>query len=93
MGFETKSSIVYTAILSLPAIGFFLSNTFVQEQAHFIVVIGLLLTAYMTYNYQWKKFNTFRKCLACLSTSLLILFLSAEVSEILLSVYKVNFGE
>ena len=34
-----------------------------------------------------------RKCLGCLSTALLVLVLSAEVSNVLQSVYKVDFGE
>ena len=85
--------VVYTTLLSVPAIGFFLSNQTVQSQAHFIVVIALILTTYLCYSYQSEKFSKVLKCLACLSSALLILFLSAEVSEILLSVYKISFGE
>ena len=93
MGFEWKTSTVYTCILGLPALGFIFSNETIQSQANFILVIGLIFSAYFCHTYQWKTINYVRKCVACLSTALLILFLSAEVSHVLLSVYKVSFGE
>lgn len=34
-----------------------------------------------------------RRGLACFSTAVLILFLSAEVSQILLEIYKVSYAE
>jgi hypothetical protein len=95
MDIESSSSKIFTAILLLPALGFFFSNEAVQSYAYFLLIITLVASAYFchTYVFESKSLNFIRKCLACLSTAVLVLFLAAEVSDILLSVYKVSFGE
>lgn len=95
MDFQEHEHKIYTAILFLPALGFFGSNQTVMEYAHFLLIIALVAASYYfhTRTFESKTLNQVRKCFACLSTALLILFLSAEVSDILLSVYKVGYGE
>ena len=79
----------------MPAIGFFASNETVMSYAHFLFVIVLMAASYYCHSrtFESKTLDHLRKCAACLSTALLVLFLSAEVSDILLSVYKVSYGE
>ena len=51
--------------------------------------------AYLCYwiNFQNSFLNQLRKCLACLSTAALVLFLGAQVGQILSVVYRVDYGE
>lgn len=86
---------VFTGILFIPAIGFFLSNSQVLSYSHFLLGVLLIVTSYCSYNFTFrsKNLNFGRKCLGCLSTALLVLFLSAEVSDILTSVYKISLGD
>lgn len=94
MDFQGVEHKILTGILLLPAAGFFFENETVMSYAHFLVIIALVASSYYCYSrtFESKTLDQFRKCLACLSTALLILFLSAEVSDILLSVYKVSYG-
>ena len=86
---------IFTGILFLPALGFFVPNEQILNHGHFLVILLLIVLSYCSYafNFQSKSLNFLRKCLGCLSTAMLALFLSAEVSDILVSVYNVSFGE
>jgi hypothetical protein len=86
---------VFMAILFFPALGFFASNEQILSHSHFVLVLGLVALSYLchAFSFQSKSLNFFRKCVGCLSTAALVLFLSAEVSDILISVYKVTFGD
>lgn len=90
-----KTPKIFTAILFIPALGFFVTNAHVLEYAYFILVLALIASSYFSYtlSFQSKTLNLLRKCLGCFSTALLVLFLSAEVSDILVTVYKVSFAD
>lgn len=90
-----KTPKVFTAILFFPTLGFFTTDQQILSHSHFVLVIALIALSYLcyTFSFQSKSLNFLRKCLGCLSTAALALFLSAEVSDILVSVYKVSFGD
>jgi hypothetical protein len=92
---EHISTKVYTAILFLPLLGFFVNHQTINTHAYFLIIIFALTLAYFCYrfNFQSTALNTVRKGLGCLSTSVLILLLSAEISGILIDVYKIDFCE
>ena len=84
----------YTALLFMPAIGFFVDSALVSSYAYFLLIIGFIGLSYASYSVNFKSniVNRIAKSIGCLSTAFLILFLSAEVEVILTKVYKVDFG-
>lgn len=86
---------VYTAMLFIPVVGFFVPDEAVEQHSSFLLVAALLTVAYLSYwlHPQNTFLNYLRKCLGCLATGTLILLLSAQVGHILRVVYAVDFGE
>jgi tellurite resistance protein TehA-like permease len=86
---------IYTALLFIPVIGFFIPNERINEYAYFLVVLALIVVAYLCYlfNFQSNVLNLIRKYLACLCTAALVLILSAQLSDILINVYNTDYGE
>ena len=76
---------LYVGILFLPVIGFIIPNDTINSYAYFLVVIALIVLAYCSY--AWKPVSDMlefiRNCTGCLSTALLILLLSAQVTYIM----------
>ncbi len=59
------------------------------------MVLALIAVAYFSYWLHFKNnvLNLMRKYVGCFCTGTLILILSAQVSDILINVYKVDFAE
>lgn len=85
---------IYTAILFLPAAGFFLDDALINSYASFLLMAGLLAVGYFSHTLSFGRewLNVVRRCLGCLSTAVLILLVSAEVGEIITVVYQIDFG-
>ena len=92
---ENRSPTIYTALLFTPALGFFLPNQEILAQAHFLLVVTLIASSFACYHLAFKSeyLNVLRKCLGCVSTALIVTYLSAEVGDILSSVYQVPFSD
>lgn len=86
---------LYTALLFLPAAGFFLENALVNSHTSFLLMAGLLAVGYFSHSVSFGRewLNVVRRCLGCLSTAVLMLLVSAEVGEIITVVYRIDFGE
>jgi hypothetical protein len=86
---------LYTALLFLPAAGFFLDNALINSHASFLLMAALLVVGYFSHSLSFGRewLNVVRRCLGCLSTAVLILIVSAEVGEIITVVYQIEFGE
>jgi tellurite resistance protein TehA-like permease len=92
---EGNTPKLYTALLFLPVVGFFVPDEAINEAASFLVVLGLLAAAYLSY---WvhphnQFLNQIRKCLGCVATAALVLLLGAQVAHIFRVVYKLDFAE
>lgn len=76
---EKPNPKIYTTILFLPALGLFLPNQDIIDYAHFLLIIALIGSSFACYHLSFKSetLNILRKCLGCLSTALLITYLSA----------------
>lgn len=86
---------LYTALLFVPVAGFFVPDEAVDEGSSFLLVLGLLVMAYLSYwaHFQNHFLNQLRKCLGCLATGALVLLLGAQVGHILRAVYRLDFAE
>jgi hypothetical protein len=59
------------------------------------MVVGLIILAYLSFNFSFSSncINFIKKSIGCLSTSILMLYLSAYVGNTLTHVYPVDFGK
>lgn len=82
-------------MLFLPALGFFVPDQTINNHAYFLLILSLLVLSYLShlFTFQSNVLNLIRKYLACLCTAALVLFLSAQVGEILIQVYRIDYGE